>query len=79
MLSIVGNKEVAGRGVRFVARVELLIDLDFRELLFGHDDIGADGLDNLSIGSALSWVIALPGLAVGLEERSTASSNSWLV
>ena len=57
MLSIVGSKEVAGRGVRFVARVELLID--FRELRFGHDDIGEGDLDHLSQseGSALSWVI----------------------
>lgn len=53
MLSIVGSKEVAGRGMRFVARVELLID--FRELLFGHDDIGEGDLDHLS-QSEVPWV-----------------------
>ena len=73
MLSIVGNKEAAGRGVRLVARVELLIDLDFRELLlFAYNGIGADGLDNMwkclelvivcCLGLQLDWKKgALPG------------------
>ena len=39
------DKEVADRGARFVARMELLIYL--RELLFAYNGIGADGLDNM--------------------------------